>query len=577
MKCSHLLPLILSLSLASTAQAQNKDPVFKAMEAEMARAMGELQLEGAAKPYRVDYAVIDTDIVEVRGIAGAVTGSDRELRRRISVDVRVGDYKLDSSTRGGGFSMFGHGDSAVPIEDDTVALRRAFWLQTDQAYKNALKSMSRKEAWMRNRTEDKEEQRDDYTPSGPIVVSDPPPTLVADQATMEDLARTLSRILRESPALSSGGVMVTASRLRRRYLDTEGNRTDAGHLQARLIVSAGAMAEDGTTVADAIDFLAPTMAELPEEKVLVEETRALVKRLEALSKAPVVEDYDGPVLFEGESAGQAMRFFLARNLSGTPPPRASMAFGDKGGSFARKMNRPVMPKGWKVHDDPTLKAWKGEPLMGHYTVDHEGVSPRKVELIKDGRLQAMLMSRIPSKHHPVSDGHGRGSLLGAVAGHPGNLIVQAPRGRTDAALRKELLRLANEEGYDYALVVLRMADDAVSATGVHDLPPIMGPGFPQPLRVIKLKADGSEELVRGVSFQHIIDRNLREITAVGKDPVVYNYLSPGVSEGSSFFSFGPDPALSIPTSIVAPAFILPHVDVVPNKGDSRKKPLVPRP
>jgi hypothetical protein len=564
------------MCLAVEASAQEEvDPVFAAMSAEMDRAMKGLKLDGARAPYRVDYSIIDTDIVEVRAAAGALTGSESERRRRLGVDVRVGDYKLDSDTRS--FGGFGHRQVSVPIEDDEMALRRALWLKTDEAYKRALKSMSSKEAFLRNRPQDVDDPVSDYSTSGPHRVFRPPPALAVDRAAMEALARKLARILHRSPSLTSGGVVLTASRIRRRYLDTEGNRADSGQFQARLIVGAGATAEDGSGVGDAIDYLVPTFAQLPAEADLVEAVTALAARVEALRTAPLVEDYDGPVLFEREGAGQAMRSFLAMNVSGTPPPRSMMAYGDFKTAFSRKMNRPVMAKGWRVIDDPSLKQWMGSPLMGHYLVDHEGVPPVEVELVKNGHLSGMLMSRVPSKHQKMSNGHGRGPLFGNAAGHPGNLVITAPGGKSKAALRKKLLELANAEGYDYALVVQRLTDDTASVADIHSQHVPMNEGFPQPLRVIKIMKDGSEVPVRGAGFKHIIVRNLRQIVATSKDAVVYNYLSPGVASGSGAFSFGPDPALSVPTSIVTPSFILSHVEVVSSRGDSIKPRLVPRP
>ncbi len=565
---------------AASAGISFADPVFAAMQAELGRASSGLQFEGAARPYRIACTVLDASIVEVRAQAGAIVGADQDQRRVIDVDVRVGGYDFDNSnfdSYGGGF---GHGESAIPIEDDPAALQRAIWLITDEAYKDALRSMSSKEAFLRNRPKAAvEDLLADYTRISPVVVVQPTRALDADLKEVEALVRDLARLLRDNPDLTHTGVVITAGLVRRRHLDTEGSRADTTETSVRLVASASAMADDGTTLIDAVDFVAPSMATLPPRADLEAAVKALAARVAALRVAPVMEDYDGPVLFEGAAAAQVMRHFLASNLSGTPAPVSSAASGGGGEpTFARKMNRPVMPKGWSVVDDPALTEEAGIALLGHYKIDHEGVEPRRVELIKDGRLVAQLASRIPSKHQKASDGHGRAPLQSRIVGHPGNLVIQSPQGSAPAALGKALLKLANDEGYDKALIVRRLADDALFVTGAHLGSPMASMGdFPRPTWAVMVDAKGQETLVRGASLSHVILRNLRDIAAASREPVVFNYLSSGVESGASYHSASGDPLRAVPTSIVTPAFILPHVEVGPDKGEARNPPLVPRP
>ena len=64
----------------------------------------------------------------------------------MSVDVRVGDYKLDNSNfiADQGFRGFlGGSTGTVGIDRDYDSLRQDLWLATDQAYKEALDSISK--------------------------------------------------------------------------------------------------------------------------------------------------------------------------------------------------------------------------------------------------------------------------------------------------------------------------------------------------------------------------------------------------------------------------------------------------
>lgn len=565
---------------APTLVSAQGDPVMDAMGAEMARATGELVVEGAEKPYRVAYTVLDIEVLAVQAGGGALVSSVLDAGRRLSADVRLGDYALDN-TQFQFFGGFGAMPPQVPLEDDAGVLQRALWLLTDAAYKDALKSYAQKQAYLRDHP--RETEIPDFTRVEGEVYKSPSEAMEVDRVAIEALARRLSGAINAFDYVQGDGVQILVSRLRRRYRDTEGNMTDTTDVSARVVVGASTLAEGGVELVQAFDHLGRRVSDLPDEAALIAEVEAMMARLKALREAPVLEDYDGPVLFEGVAAGQVMRHFLASNVSGTPgalTPGPQFNAGGSGREFMRKRERPVMPKGWTLTDDPTLKVWKKTPLMGHYVVDHEGVPAQKVELVRDGRLKAMLMSRIPSKEQGASNGHGRAPLGADLLGHPSNLIVKAPRGLADKAMRKALLKAANEEGYDFALIVRRLADDAVFVSGSQAAFEMAIPsrdGFPRPLEVVRLNKDGSETPLRGVIFNHVIVRHLREITAVSREPVLYQYLSPGIGEFAGGFAFGPDPSMSVPTSIITPAFILPHVEVVPNKGERRRPPMVPRP
>ncbi len=582
MKSTHGIAVLAATCLwltASTAAAQDKqdDLIFKAMEAEMARSMAELNLEDAGGPYRVAYTVIDIDVSVVTATGGALTVTEQEFWRRLKADVRVGSYEKDN-TNTFFFGGFGRRGAAPPLDDDVGVLRRSLWLMSDQAYKDSIQAMVQKEAYLREHPS-AEEPRPDYTKVGPHVIVEPTMDPTFDIKAAEDTVRQLSEAFNAHDFIEHDGTAMLVAKVRRRYLDTEGNRADTSLVLSRVAMAASAFNKDGVEVFATESFIARDGDSLPSPKALLASAEGAIERLKALREAPVVEDYDGPVLFEGEAAGQLMRFFLARNLSGTPEPLSPGSMAPPGRDFLRKMDRPVLPKGWTVYDDPAQKDFKGTTLLGHYSVDHEGVPAQKVELIKDGRLKATFMTRVPSSKQKESNGHARGPLMGRLMGHPGNLFIQAPKGQSPAAMKKKLLSMANDEGYDYAIIVRRFVDEAINMTGSRGSFSQMMPsrsGMPAPLLVYRVNKDGSEELLRGVTFNHVIVRNLREITVTSRQPVVYNYLSPGVTNAGGF-AMGLDPTGWVPTTIVTPSFILPHVEVVPNKGERRRAPMVPPP
>ena len=108
---------------------------------ELDRSMSQLQLQGFAKPFFIQYRIEDVDDFETKAEFGASEGSSRSHQRVARVTVRVGDYKTDSSGQ--------RGDGAVQLaalDDDPIAMRSALWSATDQAYKNALAAYAQKQA-----------------------------------------------------------------------------------------------------------------------------------------------------------------------------------------------------------------------------------------------------------------------------------------------------------------------------------------------------------------------------------------------------------------------------------------------
>ena len=72
---------------------------------------------------------------------GAVRESQRVRYRVLRVVVRIGDYKQDS------YYGIGMGETNIlPLDNDPIALRHQIWLATDDAYKEAVRGVTEKQA-----------------------------------------------------------------------------------------------------------------------------------------------------------------------------------------------------------------------------------------------------------------------------------------------------------------------------------------------------------------------------------------------------------------------------------------------
>ena len=122
------------------------------MHDELERSRTRLALPGQEKPYYIEYRLLDVDERTIIAQFGSIVSSTTTRNRFMSVDVRVGNYHVDSSNflSGGGFRGFLDSTGTVGIDRDYDSLRQDLWLATDQAYKQALDLLSGKRAFLRN-------------------------------------------------------------------------------------------------------------------------------------------------------------------------------------------------------------------------------------------------------------------------------------------------------------------------------------------------------------------------------------------------------------------------------------------
>src|ERR1700720_1245036 len=151
-----LLLVAMGAGAAAAARAQqDNDHTLQAMRDEMARSKTRLELKipGAdqpVRPYYLEYRLLDLDFREISGEFGTLLSSNHSRSRFMDVQARVGDYKLDSSNfiSEEGFRGFIGPSGTVGIDRDYDSLRQDLWIATDQAFKEAVETYSRKQAYL---------------------------------------------------------------------------------------------------------------------------------------------------------------------------------------------------------------------------------------------------------------------------------------------------------------------------------------------------------------------------------------------------------------------------------------------
>lgn len=438
---------VLALLTGSSAAQALSDPLLRAMRDELARSTTRLRLDTLPKPYFVAYRVEDIEHAEVAASLGSLLRSGDSRVRRLTVELRVGDYAFDNtnffgvpSGPSGMVSGFG-GSTQLPLDDNYRELRRQMWLATDAAYKAAVENLSRKRAALQGRAAF--EYVPDFSREASASVRDEIPAPQPSREAAESLVRDLSALFRAMPDVQRSVAEWSGGVVRTWYLNSEGTSFVRTWPWTGVHVRAATQAADGRELEDFVAARGASPPDLPDRLELSADVRDLGTRLTRLRQAPLVETYNGPVLFEGEAAAELFHQILAPRLAASRRPVSDNPMFER---FAAREDNPfldhiggrVLPRFIGVTDDPTIRSVEGRSLGG-FRVDDDGVPARATPVVVRGILRTLLTARVPVRGHPSSTGNRWGA--GAVVT---NLLVTADSGLSNEELKARLLSLNSE-------------------------------------------------------------------------------------------------------------------------------------
>jgi len=574
--------------------AGDPDKTLAALHDELQRSKDRLVLPGQQRPYFIEYRLLDLDDRVVSAEFGALLTSGTTRNRFMSVDVRVGNYKLDSSNflSAEGFRGFlGGSTGTVGIDRDYDSLRQDLWLATDQAYKAALDSYSNKQAALR--TLANAPTVDDFAQVPPVVMVDPRVEPDWSSRNWESEARTVSAILKNYPDLYNSRVTYHLIYATTYLVTTEGTQIRTSRSLAAIEASMGTQAPDGMPLHNFLTIYANRPAQLPAAEMVRQQLDTKGKELAALRTAPTVKDYDGPILFEAQAAGSLLAQLLPPSLSGARPPlsmntrfeQMMQALGGRS-EWMGRIGQRVLPLTVELTDDPTAQQFQGHDLIASYGVDQEGVPAQKVALIQQGLLKELLMSRRPGPDADRSNGHGRSTFLAVPRPVTSNLFFTASNGQSAAELRKKFLDACKQNGQQFGLLVREMDNPVIASSSQEELSnslATLASGAPNgdrmPLLVYRVNVDdGREELVRGALISQLTVRNLRNLLGIGNDNAVFYYAQSQDAEtaGTALGAFGSANG-GVPSDVIAPSLLFEEVEVRGPHGEPRRMPLVPPP
>ncbi len=553
------------LSAAPAAAAE--DLVLKAVTDELSRNMERLKMDSLDRPYFLSYYVTDSTETEFSAAFGALRDDSVNIAREAAVDLRIGNQDFDNSWYAGqDFNSYLPGTAALGEEADYDSLRFSLWSLTDDAYTRALEKYSQKKAYQQKKNI-AQLYGDLSAEKKELLLEDEPVPAPLAPAVWRETVRKVSAIFRKYPKIQESQAALRRVVRTVRFANSEGTRYRYYRDGVTLEIKAEVQTAGGLRIADEKAFYWSSPPDVPPDAKLEAETEAFARDMSYVVDSSTAEAYLGPVLFEDQGAAEFLGQLFVNNISFSRNPwsdRDDMSrYYMAAGELTKKLGMRVLPGFLSVSDNPLETSWHGTPLLGAYPIDNEGVRPSGLELVRSGKLVNFYVSRAPVEKFRSSNGHARGYIREFPTARPGNVFFSAqPEKKVSRAeLRKELLRLAAENGLDYAVIVRRL--DPWDEKKSEDL--LAGPMLAYKVSV----KDGSETLINGEEWTGVTFRALRDIMLVSDDEQVYNYYQPT----PFFYTRG-----YVPASIIAPAALLvQEMELKPTDAKPDRQPYLPHP
>jgi predicted Zn-dependent protease len=584
---------------AKAAQAQqDKDQTLRAMRDEMVRSKTRLEINipgtnEPVKPYYVEYRLLDLDVKEIVAQFGTLLSSTHQRQRFMDVEARVGNYKLDSSNFIGdeGFRGFIGSTGSVGIDRDYDSLRQDLWIATDQAFKEAIETYSRKQAYLSSLA--RQSDIDDFSKAEPVKVVEPLVTPDWTGRNWDEEARQSSATLRAFPEIYESRVTYYLVYATEYLMTSEGTEIRTNRTFAAVEAGMNTLAKDGMPLNHLYSTYAPKPGDLPNVDAIRKGLNVAGTELMQLRTSATAQDYTGPVLFEARAAAPLLAQILGPAMNGARPaiafqPIVEQMLGNLGGKsdWTGRIGARVLPASVSLVDDPGAKDFHGTPLIGSYSVDDEGVKAQKVEVVANGTLKELLMSRRPGNDSNQSNGHGRSALLSDAKPTMSNLIFSSTDAVSPAELKKKFLDECKSEKLAYCIIVKEMDNPSLSLLHQEDFSELLasygggaGTGDRLPLLVYKIyPEDGREEVIRGARVIGVNTRVLRNLSGIGNDNYVYNYMQSQIAgfSGTALGAFGAANG-GLPASMVAPSLLFEELEVRGARGEPKRLPLLPAP
>jgi TldD protein len=545
-----LLTLIFTLPLA----AASAPSLLDILGDELQRNFTILKQNGDPPPYYMDYTVTDDETQSLSATLGTIDSRNKEHLRYLDITLRVGAAQLDNyHSVNGARGRFTRGD-VIPLDDVPDAIRRKVWLDTDRTYKLAARRLIEIKSNQEVKVKDADSSAD-FSSEPPAMYQEPPPPVGTIDEQWAERARKWSAEVSDFPDVLYSNVNMSAQRLSKYMVSTEGTRLLHGRNFVSLSIVARGKATDGMDLVALQDFQAADLAHLPPPAEIDAAAKRVGQNLKNLVQAPAVEPFVGPAILSGKAAAVFFHEIFGHRIEGHRQKDEA-----EGQTFTKAVGTAVLPTFLSVVFDPTRRTLDGVDLNGYYTYDDEGVKARPVTVVENGILKTFLMSRSPIDGVDHSNGHGRRQPGLEVVSRQSNLIVESKKQVSEQALREMLIAEIKRQNKPYGLFFDEITGGYTTTQrrGLQAFTVI-------PLMVYRVFADGRpDELVRGVDIVGTPLASFAKILATSDKPQVFNGYC-GAESGQ------------VPVSASSPAILVSEIEIQKKQHSQDRPPFLGRP
>lgn len=563
---------------AADSSSTQSDDLLRAMSDELQHSRA-IKLNDLGAPYFLQYASDEATQMSVSASLGGLIRSTLLRLRRPILAVRVGSYAFDNTNSiYSGTPNFG----LLPLDDNSLAIRTTYWHATDVLYKDGTGDITAKRNALREISDP--DKTPDLAPAAPVHEVEPIVLPSFDQHAWDTLMRDVSRRFASHPEVMNSSVQMQAIASTYRLVNTEGTVLRIPENLNEIQIRASSKAPDGQRVWDSRFLTIPKLKQFPGRAQLEQIADNVASQTRGLAKAPLAEDYAGPVLFEREAAAQMIAQVMTDTITLNRKPVAPAGSNARGvqmldSVWTARVGSKVMPDWISVFDDPLQQTVGDVPLAGHYRVDDEGVPAQRVQLVDKGTFKGFLLSRLPIRNFRGSNGHGRlPGRFGSESAEVGNLFVHASQSSSDADLKNQLIAKVKTAGLRYGLILRRLDFPSTATFGELQsmAQQLQKTGsartLNQPLLAFRVYPDGREELVRGLRFREFSAKDLRDIEAAGNNPYVLNYVNNG-----SGLNLADARAEITSSTVVCPSLLFASIELAREENEVATPPIVPPP
>jgi predicted Zn-dependent protease len=527
---------------APTGLAQNfdkpEDVIPEAIRKEQQRALDSLQIVGLGKPFFISSRILDAKQLYVSTTNGFITQSYEYNNRILSDKLLVGDYKNNNGNfekeNNNRYYYSGSGSKSVCEDNNEKGIRSAIWTDLDSKYKSAAENYEQKQSSLKNLNIPQKE-RDlpdwDIVPKVQYILPSNPDNSI-DRKFYEQFAEATSSVFNEYPELFDSNLRMRVLDGKNYFANTENSEYQTPYFYISLSAAVHIQTSEGEDINRDLTLAYGSRKDLPSAEEIRAKFKILAEKTIEEAKAEKVEEaYTGPVLFENEGVWRSFYIFLITDLNAARRPLTPSGL-KKDNEYGYSENRGIedlvgkriASKGLYIEDLTGTRVYGGEKLIGFVPVDAQGVvPPERLPLVENGILKNLLNDRIPTHKAPHSNGHslitnnGYGETVAT-----GVFRISDTIAKPKAELKSDLLRLASEEGYDYAYIVRNYL-------GSSDL------------EIYRVSvADGKETRVRAATLSDFDRSSFRKILAVSDKEQIYNGIT---NNGLLFSAIAPDAIL----------------------------------